>query len=65
MKKTTRQQAIDQGLTRYYTGIRCMYGHDSERYTSTANCIECKKNADKLYYQSIKDRYRKARERLK
>jgi RecJ-like exonuclease len=37
----TRQQAIDAGLKRYYTGLPCKRGHVAERFTSTSGCLEC------------------------
>lgn len=41
MELITRKRAIRDGLVRYYTGEPCKSGHTSERYTSTAGCIEC------------------------
>lgn len=40
-KYITRDEAAQRGLKRYYTGVSCKRGHDSERYTTTAGCIEC------------------------
>jgi len=37
----TRQQAIDSGLKRYYTGEPCKKGHVAERFTSSSGCVEC------------------------
>lgn len=39
----TRKQAKEQGLTRYFTGKPCMYGHISERYVCGKTCIRCKR----------------------
>lgn len=39
----TRTEAKQIGLKRYYSGKKCRVGHYSERYTSTAQCIECKR----------------------
>lgn len=36
----TRAQAIERGLTRYFTGNPCKYGHIAERYLQSG-CIEC------------------------
>jgi hypothetical protein len=37
----TRQDAISQGLTRYFTGKPCKRGHLAERYTGNKTCCEC------------------------
>ena len=37
----TRQQAIDLGLKRYFTGTKCSRGHISERRVSDRHCILC------------------------
>jgi hypothetical protein len=41
MKIVLRQQAIEQKLTRYYTGEPCKHGHVAEKRTSNRTCIEC------------------------
>jgi hypothetical protein len=38
-----RETARMQNLTTYNTGSKCIRGHNSDRYTSTGNCIECLK----------------------
>jgi hypothetical protein len=42
MQIITKQQAIAAGLTTYFTGKPCKYGHVAERFLS-GNCRECKK----------------------
>lgn len=42
-----RQNSINDGLTRYFTGIPCLNGHLSERMTSTKTCIACKNEREK------------------
>jgi replicative superfamily II helicase len=37
----TRQNAILQGLPRYFTGKPCKHGHISERYTNNKTCCVC------------------------
>lgn len=37
----TRAQAIERGLTRYFTGKPCKHGHVSARQVSCWQCIEC------------------------
>lgn len=40
---TTYEDAVKDGRKRYYTGTVCSQGHDSERFTSTKRCCECKR----------------------
>lgn len=40
-KFITRPEAEDSGLMFYFTGDPCRYGHKSERYVSSGNCVEC------------------------
>lgn len=37
----TRQNAISQGLARYFTGKPCSKGHVAERYTGNKTCCVC------------------------
>lgn len=37
----TRRDAHAQALTRFYTGVPCVHGHYSERYTVNGACIAC------------------------
>jgi len=41
MKIVSRQQAIEQKLTRYFTGEPCKHGHVAEKLLSNRTCIEC------------------------
>jgi hypothetical protein len=41
MEITTRQYAIDNNMTRYFTGEPCKHGHNTERYTANGGCVEC------------------------
>ena len=43
MKIISRQEAKQQKLKRYYTGVPCVQGHDAEKYTQDGACAECKK----------------------
>jgi 5-methylcytosine-specific restriction endonuclease McrA len=38
-----RQQAKEQGLTKYFTGKPCKRGHIAERQVCDKGCVECKK----------------------
>jgi len=41
VKIVRRQEAVNQGLLRYFTGKPCKYGHVVERLVSTNTCLEC------------------------
>lgn len=47
MTPTNRQAAATAGILRYNTGRPCRNGHIADRYTSTGNCCECTKSANK------------------
>jgi hypothetical protein len=36
-----RQEAIDRGLRRYFTGEECLKGHVAERWTRNGGCVLC------------------------
>jgi hypothetical protein len=38
----SRKEAIDRGLTRYFTGEPCKHGHVAERRTRNGWCIACR-----------------------
>jgi ribosomal protein L44E len=40
-RQITRNEAITQGLPRFFTGKPCARGHVSERWTASKNCVEC------------------------
>lgn len=39
--KTTRDEAIEAGDVRYYTGKPCIRGHIAPRYTTNTLCVAC------------------------
>lgn len=41
MQITTRKEAIQQRVTRYYTGEPCANGHVAYRYTKNGGCSDC------------------------
>lgn len=43
MEKISRNEALRQGLTRYYTGNECQHGHHAARLSSNGKCVECNK----------------------
>jgi len=54
MKIVSRQQALVQKLTRYFTGLPCKHGHVAEKRTSNRTCIECL-NITKRVWSNIPD----------
>lgn len=46
-----RTQALAEGLTRYFTGRPCKYGHVAERLTSSRDCLTCSNEKRKSYRQ--------------
>jgi hypothetical protein len=54
---TTRKEAKEQGLSRYFTGKPCKYGHVSERSTSTRICVICKNEYKKQHVLTDPDYY--------
>ena len=55
-RKINRAAAKARGLSRYFTGKLCARGHRCERFTLTANCVECKRLSDARYQRSPKGR---------
>lgn len=37
----SRAEAIERGLTRFYTGLPCKEGHFAERFVSNRQCVVC------------------------
>lgn len=58
MEIISRQDAIERGLSRYFTGKPCKHGHVSERNVASRMCCECRDEYAKQYYLLNKDRYR-------
>ena len=52
----TREEAQEQGLTKYFTGKPCKHGHLAERYVNQNACIECKILQRKKFYSKNKDK---------
>ena len=51
IKFVTRQDALKDGLPRYFDGVKCKHGHLSERFVNTCHCVECGKLRSKQYVQ--------------
>jgi hypothetical protein len=54
-KIVTRQEAIDAGLPRYFTGEPCKNGHVAARLTLSSACLECKAEYVKRDRQRMAD----------
>lgn len=56
------------GLKRFYTGVICTNGHDSERLTSSGECISCKRDRETRKYHANPtyraDHYAQNKERI-
>jgi len=53
----SREAAINKGLKRYYTGIPCKHGHNSERYVAGKGCVQCNLLTVRLQRHSDPDAY--------
>ena len=60
MNVISRQQAIAQGLKRYFTGIACREGHIAERWVGCCVCVECKKFKTRKYLVGWREKNREA-----
>jgi hypothetical protein len=56
--KIGRVSAKSQGLTYYFTGVPCKYGHLSSRYTSDGTCAECVREKLRRRYANDPDKWR-------
>lgn len=54
MKIITKKEAIEQGLSRYFTGRPCKYGHIDERRVHNRECCGCIKEYSKKKYSDNK-----------
>lgn len=63
------EQALEKGLTRYYTGIKCKKGHQSQRYTAlgiyakNGQCCMCIKEYQQKHYEKLHSQREKTRPR--
>ena len=49
LKIVSKKEAIENGLTRYFSGKPCPKGHVGERYTSGSTCVLCGRLSGKIY----------------
>ena len=57
-KITTRKEAKELGLTKYFTGNPCIHGHISERRVQNSVCVECKKIKYRQYCEKNNQHYK-------
>lgn len=58
MEVISRKDAKAQGLTRYFTGRPCKWGHVAERLRSNGTCIGCHKESALKRYWGNPERFR-------
>lgn len=56
MKVLTRNDAIQQGFIRYYTGKPCVHGHIAQRNTITGACLQCMGNYNRKRRRQVSDK---------
>lgn len=64
MKIVTRQEAVEKGLMKYFTGKPCRKGHLAERSTIVGDCTVCTSNRQKEYRRLVAENRKKAQEKL-
>ena len=57
----SRKQALADGLSHYFTGKPCKFGHIAPRNTGSSNCHECWRNSTKAKRDSDPEAYREYR----
>ena len=62
MKIILKDEAVQLGLSRYFTGKPCKHGHTAERWVHRSECIACSITRAKTYNQKHKNKT-KARSR--
>ena len=50
----SKREAIDRGLSQFFTGLPCKHGHISPRSVLGHNCTECRRNALSRRYEDKK-----------
>lgn len=54
----SRAEAKAKGLTRFFTGTPCRYGHVTERQVSSAHCLQCSRRNVGAYQKANPDKIR-------
>lgn len=63
MKVISRQEAKDQGLNKFYTGVVCVNGHYAERYVNNGVCCACVSTRMKRHHQTVKQKTKDYKDR--
>ena len=53
MEIISRKEAKAKGLTHYFTGKECLYGHLAKRLTANWECTECARLRKERCYSNI------------
>ncbi len=56
MKVISRQQAIEENIDFYFTGLPCKSGHVCERYTLSKTCVKCGRETSKRWRENPENR---------
>lgn len=54
MEIIDRRTAAIRDLKRFYTGIKCKHGHDSERWVLNGACVACMNASNRKYYSGTR-----------
>lgn len=60
MNLITYKQALDRGLTHYFTGRPCKSGHVAPRHVVNRTCMECSRRSSLLEYWCMGNEEREA-----
>lgn len=61
MKIISRKEALQAGLTRYFTGQPCLHEHVTERRTDNSTCTECDRTSSHAWYKTNLEKARACR----
>jgi 5-methylcytosine-specific restriction endonuclease McrA len=53
-----RQVAKERGISKFFTGVPCIRGHISDRFTKQGNCVMCQRRANSVHYKKTLKRRR-------
>lgn len=61
----SRDEARSKGLARFFNGVPCRNGHIADRYVARGNCVVCKAEAEKRWYNNKQDTVLEYRKKLR
>jgi hypothetical protein len=64
-KVISKEEAKQQGLKYFFTGVPCGRGHISERRTKTGTCIQCDRDRVKAWQEKNPDRQKEFEKKYK